>query len=135
MGCSKLLSTNSFKNTNPALHQHQEITWDFILLKGLLWLVVKSSCGCLSGYFLVMVEIPKLNPCHHRAWYNNNSSIWGSARWSIFNKPCLPHLVHVYCGTVCTPDKLSPVQEGVNDLSWSLAETLPIPQPLPVIAN
>jgi len=52
MGCSKqLLSTNSFKNINLALHQHQVITLDVILLEGLLWLVIKSSC-CQSFWLL-----------------------------------------------------------------------------------
>lgn len=41
MGCSKVLGTNSFKNINLPLRQHQVITLDFILLKGLLWLVKK----------------------------------------------------------------------------------------------
>lgn len=53
----------------------------------------------------------------------------------MLNNTSLPHLVHVYYEIICMTDKLCPIQEGVNDLSWRLAEALPVPQPLPVIPN
>lgn len=51
MCCSKIFSSNLFKNIKLVLHQYQIVKLDLILLKDLLWLAIPSRC-CQSLWLL-----------------------------------------------------------------------------------